>query len=85
MEVERTQNSTTAKAPEPDQEIAPTQASQEARKRRFHALLPSTESPSRHRQLSRPSGTSVCSEQVTFSMTRPAARRLASPGMGQRR
>ena len=29
--------------------------------------------------------TSVCSEQVTFSMTRPAARRLASPGMGQGR
>ena len=56
MEVERTQNSTTAKAPEPDQEIAPNQTSHEARKRRFQALLPSTESPSRHRQLSRPPG-----------------------------
>ena len=56
MEVKRTKGSNTAEAPEPDQEIAPTQASQEARKRRFHALLPSTENPSRHRQLSRPPG-----------------------------
>ena len=53
MEVERTRGSNTAEVPEPGQEIAPTQASQEARKRRFHALLPSTENPSRHRQLSR--------------------------------
>ena len=56
MEVERTRGSNTAEVPEPGQEIAPTQASQEARKRRFHALLPSTENPSRHRQLSRPPG-----------------------------
>ena len=56
MEVKRTKGSNTAEASEPNQEIAPIQASQEARKRKFRALLPSTENPSRHRQLSRPSG-----------------------------
>ena len=84
MEVERTRGSNTAEVPEPGQEIAPTQASQEARKRRFHALLPSTENPSRHRQLSRPSGYLSLLRASDFSMTRPAARRLASPRMGQR-
>ena len=56
MEVKRTKGSNTAEASEPNQEIAPIQASQEARKRKFRALLPSTENPSRHRQLSRPPG-----------------------------
>ena len=62
MEVERAQGPAEAAAPVTAAGETATNAprprpnDQEVQKRRFQALLPSTESPSRHRQLSRPPG-----------------------------
>ena len=82
MEVERTKGSNTAEASEPNQEIAPIQASQEARKRRFHALLPSTENPSRHRQLSRPPGYLSLPRASDFFYDTPGSTAAGEPRNG---
>ena len=89
MEVERAQGPAEAAAPETAAGEMATNAprprpnDQEVQKRRFHALLPSTENPNRDRQLSRlPDYLNRPRASDFFYTACPTPRRLTNSGMG---